>query len=230
MMLKKSISVSALVLGLFALIAAGILAITQISTRDPIAQAVREANARALLEIVPLEKHSNDLLVDTYPIPQAYWAQLGLPAGGDINLARKNDGEITAVIIPSVTLKGYSGPIRMLVGVNRDGTIAGVRVISHTETPGLGDDIELKKSPWILSFNGRSLKNPPPQRWKVEKDGGDFDQFTGATITPRAIVTQVKAVLDLVEEHHRQIFSAPVSKRAVEVEMPAAKKEMEGKR
>lgn len=222
-MLKKSVSTGALVLGSFALIAAAILALTQITTREPIARAVREANARALLEIIPLEKHSNDLLLDTYPIPKAYWVQLGLPAGGDINLARESNGEITAVIIPSVTLKGYSGPIRMLVGVNRDGTVAGVRVISHTETPGLGDEIELKKSPWILSFNGRSLKNPPPQRWKVEKDGGDFDQFTGATITPRAVVAQVKAVLDFVDEHHLQIFSAPVSGRAVEVEAPAAK-------
>lgn len=219
-MLQRSMASNAVILALFALATAGTLVITQITTREPIERAVREASARALLEIIPIERHSNDLLVDTYPIPKTYWELLGLQNGGDINLARTDEGEVSAVIIPAVAPDGYSGPIDMLVGVNRDGTVAGVRVTNHSETPGLGDKVELKKSDWVLSFNGKSLADPPRDQWQVQKDGGAFDQFTGATITPRAVVRQVRTVLDFVAQHHKEIFSAPVSKRAVEVEQP----------
>ncbi|WP_105101856.1 electron transport complex subunit RsxG [Microbulbifer pacificus] len=219
-MLTRSIGMNATVLALFALVTAGTLAVTQITTKEPIERAIREASARALLEILPIDRHSNDLLVDTYPIPKQYWAMLGLKQGGDINLARQSDGAIDAVIVPTVAPDGYSGPIQMLVGVNRDGSIAGVRITNHAETPGLGDKVEVKKSDWVLSFNGKSLDNPGRDMWKVQKDGGAFDQFTGATITPRAVVKQVRTVLDFVAEHQNAIFSAPVSKRAVEVEPP----------
>ncbi|MBN8432424.1 electron transport complex subunit RsxG [Microbulbifer salipaludis] len=220
-MLRRSIGSNAVILALFALVTAGTLAITQITTREPIERAIRAAAAKALLEIVPIERHSNDLLVDTYPIPKQYWAMLGLKQGGNINLARQGDGNIDAVIIPTVAPDGYSGPIEMLVGVNRDGTIAGVRVTNHAETPGLGDKVEVKKSDWIRSFDGTSLDDPGRDMWKVQKDGGAFDQFTGATITPRAVVKQVRTVLDFVAEHRQEIFSAPVSQRAVEVEPSA---------
>ncbi|MCX2779472.1 electron transport complex subunit RsxG [Microbulbifer thermotolerans] len=224
-MLKRSMASNALILGIFALVTAGTLAVTQITTREPIERAIREASAKALLEIIPLDRHSNDILVDTYPIPKAYWNQLGLGTGGEINLAREEDGSISAVIIPAVAPDGYSGPISLLVGVNRDGTIAGVRVTAHTETPGLGDKVDLKKSDWILQFNGLSLQDPPIDQWKVQKDGGAFDQFTGATITPRAVVNQVRRVLEFVASHREEIFSAPVSKRAVEVEQPEKEKQ-----
>ncbi|WP_444926676.1 electron transport complex subunit RsxG [Microbulbifer sp. TRSA002] len=217
-MLRQSMASNAAVLTLIALVTAGTLAVTQITTKEPIERAIREASAKALLEIIPLERHSNDMLVDTYPIPKPYWNQLGLQQGGDINLAREEDGKVSAVIVPAVTPDGYSGPIKILVGVNRDGTIAGVRVTSHTETPGLGDKVELKKSNWVLQFDGLSLKNPPSADWKVQKDGGVFDEFTGATITPRAVVNEVHQVLEFVAQHHEQIFNAPMSKRAVEIE------------
>ncbi|WP_020411911.1 electron transport complex subunit RsxG [Microbulbifer variabilis] len=223
-MLKQSMATNAAVLTLFALVTAGTLAVTQVTTREPIERAIRAASAKALLEIIPLDRHSNDLLVDTYPIPKVFWNQLGLPQGGDINLARGEDGKISAVIVPAVAPDGYSGPIQLLVGVNRDGTIAGVRVTGHSETPGLGDKVELKKSDWILQFDGLSLKNPPAYEWKVQKDGGVFDQFTGATITPRAVVNEVRQVLEFVAQNHQKIFSAPISKRAVEVENPEAEK------
>lgn len=96
----------------------------------------------------------------------------------------------------------------MIVGVNRDGTIAGARVLSHKETPGLGDKVELSKSNWILGFDGRSLQNPQASQWKVKKDGGEFDQFTGATITPRAVVQQIKRVLEFVAAHETELFSS----------------------
>ena len=186
----SSITKNSRALALFALVTALILAITQNLTSAPIAAAERAAAQKALLEIVPGERFDNDLLLDLLPVPQAYWAMLGLKKGGDVHIARKN-GEVVAVIIPALSREGYGGDIQMIIGINRDGTLAGVRVINHKETPGLGDKIDLKKGRWITSFNGKSLGNPNLKGWAVKKDGGDFDQFTGATITPRAVVNQV---------------------------------------
>ncbi|GAB3095183.1 electron transport complex subunit RsxG [Aestuariicella hydrocarbonica] len=193
-MLGTSISKNSLLLGLFALITAAILAGTQAGTQDRIAAAEREAAQRALLEIVPLDRHTNDLLMDTVPIEEAYWEALGLKNGGEVNIARDH-GEPVAAIIPAVAPDGYSGDIKLIIGINADGSIAGVRALTHNETPGLGDKVDLKKSSWILSFNDKSLSNPGIEQWAVKKDGGDFDQFTGATITPRAVINQVKRAL-----------------------------------
>ncbi|MBU3071058.1 electron transport complex subunit RsxG [Aestuariicella sp. G3-2] len=198
-MLGLSISKNSLLLGLFALITAAILAGTQAGTRDRIAAAEREAAQKALLEIVPLDRHNNDLLVDTVTIEPEYWPLLGLKEGGEINIARDHDTPVAA-IIPAVAPDGYSGDIKLIIGINADGTVAGVRVLSHNETPGLGDKVELKKSSWILGFNGKSLGQPAAEEWAVKKDGGEFDQFTGATITPRAVVKKVKEALQYYAE------------------------------
>ena len=197
-MLVKSISFNSFVLGIFALITAALLSFTYEGTKERIAEAKREVAKRALLEIIPLTRHDNDVLGDTVKIPKEYLSILGIK-NGEINLARSKD-ELIAVIVPSIAPDGYSGKIQMLVGINVDGTIAGVRVISHNETPGLGDKIDLKKNDWILDFNGKSLENPKPKYWKVKKDKGSFDQLTGATITPRAVVTQVLKTLQYFEK------------------------------
>lgn len=197
--LGVSISKNSALLGLFALVTAAILAGTNAGTADRIAAAERAAAQKALLEIVPLERHNNDLLVDIIAIDEQYWPALGLKNGGDINIARDN-GQAIAAIIPAVAPDGYSGDIKLIVGVNRNGTLAGVRALTHNETPGLGDKVDLKKSAWILGFNGKSLTAPTLERWAVTKDGGEFDQFTGATITPRAVVNQVKRVLQYYAE------------------------------
>lgn len=196
-MLGASISKNSLLLAVFALIAAGGLALTNEGTRERIQKAERAAQQKALFEIVPRSRHDNDLLLDTLPVPENAWHLLGLKKGGEIHIARQN-GQVVAMIIPAVAPDGYSGDIRMIVGINRDGSVAGVRVLAHNETPGLGDKVDLKKSDWILSFNGKSLAAPAPADWAVKKDGGDFDQFTGATITPRAVVNQVRRVLEFV--------------------------------
>ena len=205
-MLGKSIRFNSWVLGLFALITASLLALTNLGTKDRIEAAKREVAKRALLEIVPLERHNNDLLVDTIDIPAAYWPTLGIE-GGHINIAR-NGNDLVAVILPAVAPDGYSGDIQMIIGINVDGTIAGVRVISHNETPGLGDKVDLNKDDWILSFNGKSLENPKPEGWKVKKDKGTFDQFTGATITPRAVVQQVLKALQYFKEDKSRLLKA----------------------
>ncbi len=203
-MLGQSIRLNSWVLGLFALITAALLAFTHLGTKERIAEAKREVEKRALLEIVPLERHNNDLLADTLEIPAAYWPTLGID-GGNINIAR-DDNKLVAIIVPAVAPDGYNGDIQMIIGINLDGTIAGVRVISHRETPGLGDKVDLKKDDWILSFNGKSLTNPKPDGWKVKKDKGDFDQFTGATITPRALVQQVLKALQYYKEDKARLI------------------------
>ncbi|MFL0795890.1 MAG: electron transport complex subunit RsxG [Cellvibrionaceae bacterium] len=204
----SAISRNSIILGLFALAMAGVLGITAESTKDKIAAAEKAAATRALLEIIPLERHSNDLLVDVLPAPEAYWPSLGLKQGGNIHIARDKNNTPIAVIVPAVAPDGYSGDIKLIAGINMDGTLAGVRVLTHAETPGLGDKVELKKSNWILSFNDKSLSNPSEENWAVKKDKGEFDQFTGATITPRAVVNQVYRVLKYFEQDKAQLLKA----------------------
>lgn len=206
-MIKTSIRDNSLVLALFALVTSLLLAATFLGTKDTIEDAERHAAQKILLEIYPATSHDNDLLDDTLPIPETYLATLGLKAPGQINVV-KNAGQAVGFIIPATAPDGYSGDIRLLVGINVDGTIAGVRVLAHNETPGLGDKIELRKSPWILSFNGKSLGDPSREAWKVKKDQGDFDQFTGATITPRAVVDRVLKTLVFYQEHQDELLKA----------------------
>ena len=214
-MLGQSISKNSLLLAAFALATAGTLALTNLGTKDRIAVAERAAQQRALFEIIPLQTHDNDLLTDITPVPLAAQKNLHVGSTATIHRARMN-GAITALIVPTVARDGYSGDIEMIVGVNRDGSVAGVRVIKHKETPGLGDKIDLKKNPWILSFNGKSLQLPFSDAWKVKKDGGDFDQFAGATITPRAVVGQVKHVLEFVTANHATLFNDKVENNSVD--------------
>jgi len=202
----SSIGKNSLLLGAFALMTTALLAFTAEFTKDRITKAEREAQQKALFEIVPRVRHDNDLLSTTIKIPESAWAGLGLKSGGEIYAARHAD-ETIAVIIPAIAPDGYSGDIRMIVGVNADGSIAGVHILDHHETPGLGDKIELKKNQWITSFNAKSLISPVVSHWSVKKDGGEFDQFAGATITPRAVVNQVRRVLEFVDAHRDELFS-----------------------
>lgn len=210
-MLGKSISKNSLLLAAFALVTAGTLALTNLGTKERIANAERAAQQRALFEIIPPQNHDNDLLNETLAIPESARTTLGLQKEvRQIHLARQA-GAISAIIVPAIARDGYSGDIELIVGVNRDGSVAGVRVLKHKETPGLGDKIDLKKHQWILSFDGKNLSFPVIEDWKVKKDGGVFDQFAGATITPRALVSQVKRVLEFVAANQQILFeSAPL--------------------
>jgi electron transport complex protein RnfG len=127
------------------------------------------------------------------------------------------DETVVGVILPATARDGYSGDIELLVGVTADGKIAGARVVSHKETPGLGDGIDTRKSPWILSFDGRSLQAPLQPQWTVKKDGGAFDQFTGATVTPRAVVAAIRRTLEYQALHRDRLFEInPMHNTAVE--------------
>ncbi len=204
-MLGKSISKNSLILGTFAIITAGVLAVTFLATRDRIAAAEKRAAQKALTEIIPQNRHDNDMLEDVWVIPQSQLSQLGLTADSSIHIARQSEQNI-AVVIPSIAPDGYSGDIKLITGINIDGSVAGVRVLSHKETPGLGDKVDLNKHTWILGFNDTSLSTPEIDDWKVKKDGGHFDQFTGATITPRAVVKRVKQTLEYFNAHKAEIL------------------------
>lgn len=150
----------------------------------------------------------SDLSFDSIPLDDRYnTALLGnIDEQDQIRLAIK-EGNVAAVLLPAVNPNGYTTDIRMIVGIQPNGDLAGVRVIEHRETPGLGDKIDRKKSDWILSFNGKSLENTADSLWAVKKDGGEFDQFTGATITPRAVVTSVKQALEFFQQHKGELLS-----------------------
>ncbi len=196
--ITTSILRSAVGLGLFAVITGGTIALTQVVTEDRIEEQAAKAEASALFEIIPEGQHDNDLLRDVVTLP----ASDRLATEGPVQawVARRNDQPI-GMIIPAIAPDGYSGGIRLLVGINLQGEVLGVRVTNHRETPGLGDRIETRKSDWIASFDGKSLGNPPPREWNVKKNGGAFDQFTGATITPRAVVKAVQQSLIYFRQH-----------------------------
>lgn len=119
------------------------------------------------------------------------------------------ENEPVAALFVVSARDGYAGPIRLLIGIAMDGSVTGVRVLEHRETPGLGDRIETSKSDWVLQFDGRSLVDPLPGRWKIKGDGGDFDQLTGASITPRAIIKAIKTTLAYFDTNRDELFAAP---------------------
>ena len=193
-----------MLLALFAMLTTAVVAGTQLGTAERIAKQQELARTAAMREILVEVPYDNALLDDGLPVRngellgyrqprQAFRARLGT--------------EVTAVLLPVIAPDGYTGAIQLLVGVLPDGRICGVRTLQHRETPGLGDKVELRKSPWILDFGGHSLENPGSAGWAVRKDGGVFDQFTGATITPRAVVAAIARALRFVEQNHKHLFA-----------------------
>ncbi|WP_027159361.1 electron transport complex subunit RsxG [Methylobacter luteus] len=193
------------VLAGFALIASLLLGVTHCSTLEAIQERLDEDLQKSLAEVVPSTLHDNDLLQDTVTVPSGE-DNLGADET-TVYIARKA-GQTTAVCFKLAAPDGYSGAISMVMGINRDGQILGVRVINHAETPGLGDKIEVVKSDWILDFSGRSLLNLTDAQWAVKKDGGVFDQFAGATITPRAVVKATHRGLQFFNRHRSELVGS----------------------
>ncbi|MCC5796788.1 MAG: electron transport complex subunit RsxG [Methylophaga sp.] len=192
-----------LLLAIFAITATVLVALTETQTRERIVENQRQATLRAIAAVVPEQSFDNDILTDTLTLPAT--AALGTTESTTVYRARLGETPVAAVL-NVVAPNGYSGSIHMLVGIYHDGTVSGVRVVAHKETPGLGDKIDERRDDWILQFSGLSLENPPAVRWKVKRDGGSFDQFTGATITPRAVVGAVQQALIYFEEHRDRLF------------------------
>jgi electron transport complex protein RnfG len=188
------------VLGVFCLGFGALLAITNRLTAADIAARMAEDREASLGQVIPAALHDNDLLADVVKVPN----DQGQPV--TVYRARKR-GAVSGVAY-EILGNGYGGPIRLMLGVGSDGRILGVRVLAHKETPGLGDKIEVKKSDWIERFTGLSLGVPPADKWKVKKDGGQFDQFTGATITPRGVVKAIRDGLAFFDRHRVQLTEA----------------------
>ncbi len=199
----RPILISVIFLFLFAVLGSGLVAYMHDNTAERIAENQRRALLRSLNELIPRADYNNDIYTDIVYVRDAELLGTAQPVA--VYRARKNGWPVAAVFA-SVAPDGYNGAIRLLVAVRVDGTLAGVRVLSHRETPGLGDHIEADRSDWILAFNGKSLDNPQPQDWKVKRDGGVFDQFTGATITPRAVVAAVRNTLLYYRAHGHSLF------------------------
>jgi electron transport complex protein RnfG len=199
-----SIGLSGSVLAVFAAITSVAIGWTYLATKDQIDMEVRRAEARQLLEIFPPETHDNDIVDDGFELV-ADTPLLGIREARQGYRVRQND-RVIGVILPATARDGYSGDIRALVGVRNDGSVAGVRVVAHRETPGLGDKVDLRKSDWILGFDNRSLSQPDLSGWNVEKDGGVFDQFTGATVTPRAVILATRRALEYARLNAETLF------------------------
>lgn len=196
--MKKATWVHAVILGGFCLGFGILLAATQRLTVDDIAARAMEDRQASLAQVLPNDIHDNNLVADTVTLKDE--------AGKDVivYLARQA-GKVTGVAY-EVYGSGYAGEIKVMIGIDAAGSLLGVRVLSHKETPGLGDKIEVKKGDWILKFTGLSLGNPPIERWKVKKDGGQFDQFAGATITPRAVVNAIRGGLEFFAAHSGEMM------------------------
>ena len=153
--------------------------------------------------LVPPQTHDNDPLADsiTLTAPDLFTAPV-------VVYRARRAGAPVAVVVRTTAPDGYRGPIELLVAIDRAGTLLGVQVIRHNETPGLGDAFEKREPDWLPRFRGLSLSNPPQQRWAVRKDGGDFDGFTGATITPRAIVKAVRRALEFQLSYGERLYES----------------------
>jgi electron transport complex protein RnfG len=210
----RHIVTSALLLALFGVAGAGLVALVFDNTEERIEANIRAQLLKSLNEIMPPDRYDNDIVNDTLEV----WdANLNPGAATTIYRARKNGQPVAAIFLVTAP-GGYGGAIRLLVGINQDGSLAGVRVVEHHETPGLGDKIEPAKSDWLSGFIGKSLNNPNVQNWKVKRDGGVFDQFTGATITPRAAVKAIRNTLLYYSENSDAVFETlkPKEKQAHE--------------
>jgi len=194
--LRDKLGYQPLLLGIVALLASAALAVVADATAPAIAAAEAKDLRDSLSDVLPSGLADNDFLKDTVDLQRD---------GKTVTIYRARHGEEMKAVLFKVAERGYSGEISVLMAVDMDGRTLGVRVLKHTETPGLGDKIEVRKDDWVLDFNGKSLGEPAPERWGVKKDNGVFDQFAGATITPRAVVKAVKGGLEFFTARKAEI-------------------------
>lgn len=200
---KLSLLKTAAILAVFALSAAIVLYSIQHLAAPTLASNQQRALLAQLNSLITSERYNNALTEDHI---QLMIPELSPKSVVTIYRAR-HDGQPVASLLTVVAPNGYNGEIKLLVAIWADNRLAGVRVLQHKETPGLGDYIDEKRSHWIDQFNDRSYQNTPPARWKVKKDDGDFSYNTGATITPRAIVSAVARTLSWVQTHSDVVYA-----------------------
>jgi len=194
---------AARLLSIYTVIGVGLLLLVKQLTDEPIQTAEKRVLLETINQLIPPKQYDNALLTDTLQVTAPNYLSTKEPV--TVYRARKN-GQPVALILTTHAPEGYNGDIKIMLAVYEDGRIAGVRVLKHKETPGLGDKIELKKSNWILGFNGLKLREDNNTLWAVRKDGGGFDQFTGATITPRAVIKAVKNALQFIQKKGAKLY------------------------
>ena len=205
--MAKAALMTALNLGAFALFGTALLAFIYNQTHVRIARSVEEEKLKLISQILPGNLYDNDIIRNTKEI--APDPLLGNEGNTTVYRATLK-GRPSVAVLEAVAPDGYSGKIYMLIAIRENGEIAGVRVVSHKETPGLGDYIDIAKSDWIRGFDGKSTAQYNDQDWKVRKDGGKFDYMAGATITPRAVVKAVHKALQYFALHRDQLFAGGI--------------------
>ncbi|CAE6897260.1 electron transport complex protein RnfG [Vibrio campbellii] len=195
-----------LTLAIFACATTGLVALTQYLTKDQIKLQEQKQLLSVLNQVIPEEMHDNNLVAACTMVSAP---DLGTVRSMPTYIATK-DGQTTAMAIESIAPDGYNGEIKIITGIDNEGKILGTRILSHQETPGLGDKIDLRVTDWILSFTGKQVTEGNWNSWRVRKDGGDFDQFTGATITPRAVVKAVRNTVNYVNKSRDEILNQPL--------------------
>lgn len=201
--IREKLGYQPVLLGIVALAASGALAWAAGATGEAIAAAEAKDLRDSLSEVLPPGFADNDLLGDRLEVDRD---------GAPVTIYRARRGREVKGAVFKVAGRGYAGDIQVLMAVDAAGKVLGVRVLKHAETPGLGDRIEVRKDSWINGFAGKSLGQPEPARWAVKKDGGVFDQFAGATITPRAVVKAVKGGLEFYGAHQDDILGGKETK------------------
>ncbi|MCK5818859.1 MAG: electron transport complex subunit RsxG [Psychromonas sp.] len=204
----KSINRNGILLAVFAIICTGAIAIINLITKPMIAEQQQKALLKIVDKIIPKDSYDNDLFASCFRVRNDHL--LGKNQQQRVFLAKKQ-GENVALVIEASTFNGYSGEIKLAIAILNNGTIAGVRVLKQKETPGLGDKILASKTNWILAFAGKSYQQTHSNNWNVKKDGGDFDAFTGATITPRAVTFAIRDALIYFKKHKTFLFNHPAT-------------------
>ena len=197
---------AALSLAVATVLAVGLVALVHDRATPQIEASRRAAQLQQLTAVLGGIAYDNDPLADTLLVRDLEYLGTGEPLVA--HRVRRN-GVPIAVLLNAVAPDGYAGALHLLVAIDVEGRLIGVRVLEHSETPGLGDFVDERRSDWIHQFSGRSLDAPPPARWQVSKDGGDFDQYTGATVTARAVTHAVRDALVFFTRHRAELLAAP---------------------
>lgn len=203
--LTIAISKNTKILALFAIACTAIVGLVSELTKDRIKQQEQQQLLNTLHSIIEPSRYDNNIANDCIMMSAP---ELGSDKVQTAYIARKS-GEVIAVAMTSTAPQGYNGNIDLIMAINNDGSVSGVRVLKHKETPGLGDKVEIRKSDWITSFSGKRIRSEDDNRWAVTKDNGIFDQFTGATITPRAVVNGVKSTLNYFTRNKARLLKRP---------------------
>lgn len=207
--IRETVS-TALTLLVFSVLGASLLTGAFTLTRPTIERSEENEKLALVAQTLPAGSFDNNLIQAARKL--AATPELGLKRPGLAYVARKR-GIVNAVVLEAAAPDGYAGEIRLLIGIQADGRLSGVRVTGHLETPGLGDYIDIARSPWINQFSGKSLTDPAAAGWKVRKDGGAFDYLAGATVTPRAIIKAVNKALHYFESNKTALL-APLPQHA----------------